>query len=311
MPGMHGMAYASLAIEEADLLIALGMRFDDRITGKAASFAINSRKIHVDIDPSEIGKNVQVDVPIVGDLKRVLQKLNKQVAPATHLDWLQRIEELKREHPSMKIRDTDKLLPQYIINQLSEATEGKAFVVTGVGQHQMWAAQHYMFTEPRSFVTSGGSGSMGYEVPGAMGVQVGRPDRVVWSVAGDGGFQMTMAELATMVENKIPVKFAIINNSYLGMVRQWQEFFYSKSYVATYYTHNPDFVKLAEAFGMLGIRVTDKAQVKAAILKAMEYDGPAIVDFVVEEEENVYPMIPAGTTIHDLIEEPAPEGVRR
>ena len=311
MPGMHGMAYASLAIEEADLLIALGMRFDDRITGKAASFAINSRKIHVDIDPSEIGKNVQVDVPIVGDLKRVLQKLNKQVAPATHLDWLQRIEELKREHPSMKIRDTDKLLPQYIINQLSEATEGKAFVVTGVGQHQMWAAQHYMFTAPRSFVTSGGSGSMGYEVPGAMGVQVGRPDRVVWSVAGDGGFQMTMAELATMVENKIPVKFAIINNSYLGMVRQWQEFFYSKSYVATYYTHNPDFVKLAEAFGMLGIRVTDKAQVKAAILKAMEYDGPAIVDFVVEEEENVYPMIPAGTTIHDLIEEPAPEGVRR
>ena len=311
MPGMHGMAFASLAIEEADLLIGLGMRFDDRVTGKPSAFAVNSRKIHVDIDPSEIGKNVKVDVPIVGDLKRVLRKLNKQVAPATHLEWLQHIEELKREHPSMDIRDTDKLLPQYIIKQLSEATEGNAFIVTGVGQHQMWAAQHYRFTEPRTLVTSGGSGSMGYEVPGAMGAQVGRPDRVVWSVAGDGGFQMTMAELATMVENKIPVKFAIINNSYLGMVRQWQEFFYEKSYVATFYTHNPDFVKLAEAFGMLGIRVTDKTQVMPAILKAMEYDGPALVDFVVEEEENVFPMIPAGTTIHDLIEEPRPEKARR
>ena len=311
MPGMHGMAFASLAIEEADLLIALGMRFDDRITGKPSAFAVNSKKIHVDIDPSEIGKNVKVDVPIVGDLKRVLQKLNKRVAPATRLEWLQRIDELKRDHPSMNIRDTDKLLPQFIIKQLSEATDGKAFIVTGVGQHQMWAAQHYKFTEPRTLVTSGGSGSMGYEVPGAMGAQVGRPDRVVWSVAGDGGFQMTMAELATLVENKIPVKFAIINNNYLGMVRQWQEFFYQKSYVATYYTHNPDFVKLAEAFGMLGLRVTDKTQVMPAILKAMEYDGPALVDFVVEEEENVFPMIPAGTTIHDLIEEPAPEEARR
>ena len=311
MPGMHGMAYASLAIEEADLLIALGMRFDDRITGKPGAFAINSKKIHVEIDPSEIGKNIPVDVPLVGDLKRVLREMNKHVEPATHLEWLRHVDELKRDHPSMNIRETDKLLPQYIIRQLSEVTNGDAIVVTGVGQHQMWAAQHYMFTEPRSLITSGGSGSMGYEVPGAMGAQVGRPDKVVWSVAGDGGFQMTMAELATLVENKIPVKFAIINNSYLGMVRQWQEFFYQKSYVATYYTHNPDFVKLAEAFGMLGIRVTDKTQVRSAISKAMEYDGPAIVDFVVEEEENVFPMIPAGTTIHDLIEEPSPEEARR
>ena len=311
MPGMHGMAYASLAIEEADLLIALGMRFDDRITGKASAFAVNSKKIHVDIDPSEIGKNVQVDVPIVGDLKRVLVQLNKRVDPATHVEWVQRIDELKRDHPSMSIRDTDKLLPQYVINQLSEATGGKAFIVTGVGQHQMWAAQHYTYTEPRSLVTSGGSGAMGYEVPGAMGAQVGRPDRVVWSVAGDGGFQMTMAELATMVENKIPVKFAIINNNFLGMVRQWQEFFYEKSYVATSYTHNPDFVKLAEAFGMLGLRVTDKSQVRSAIDKAMEYDGPALVDFVVEEEENVFPMIPAGQTVQELIEEPAPKEVIR
>ena len=311
MPGMHGMAYASLAIEEADLLIALGMRFDDRITGKTSAFALGSKKIHVDIDPSEIGKNIKVDVPIVGDLKRVLQKMNRYVAPAARLEWIQRIEELKKDHPSMNIRETDKLLPQFIIRELSNVTNGDSIVVTGVGQHQMWAAQHYMFNEPRSFVTSGGSGAMGYEVPGAMGAQVGRPDKTVWSVAGDGGFQMTMAELATLVENKIPVKFAIMNNGYLGMVRQWQEFFYERSYVATNYTANPDFVKLADAFGMLGIRVTDKTQVRTAIERAMEYDGPALVDFVVEEEENVYPMIPAGQTIQELIEEPTPEEVRR
>ncbi len=311
MPGMHGMAYASKAIEEADLLIALGMRFDDRITGKPSAFALGSRKIHIDIDPSEIGKNVPVDVPIVGDLKRVLVKLNKLVTPAARLDWIQHIELLKRDHPSMFIRPTDKLLPQFIINQLSEATDGRAIVVTGVGQHQMWAAQHYMFKEPRTWVSSGGSGAMGYEVPGAMGAKVGAPEKVVWSVAGDGGFQMTMAELATLVENRINVKFAIINNSFLGMVRQWQEFFYHKSYVATQYTHNPDFVKLADAFGMLGLRVTDKNQVMPAIMEAMDYDGPALIDFVVEEEENVYPMIPAGQTIHDLIEEPLPEGVRQ
>jgi acetolactate synthase-1/2/3 large subunit len=311
MPGMHGMAYASLAIEEADLLIALGMRFDDRITGNPKAFATRSKKIHVDIDPSEIGKNIKVDVPIVGDVKRVLQALNKQVEPAVHLDWLQRVEELKREHPSMRIRETDKLLPQYIIRELSELTEGKAIIVTGVGQHQMWAAQHYDFAESCSFVSSGGSGAMGYEVPAAMGAQVGRPDRMVWSVAGDGGFQMTMAELATMVENRIRVKFALINNRYLGMVRQWQEFFYKKSYVATEYTRNPDFVKLAEAFGMLGLRVTNRAQIRSAIIEAMEYDGPALIDFVVEEEENVYPMIPSGGKIEDLIEEPQPKEARR
>ena len=309
MPGMHGVAYASLAIEEADLLIALGMRFDDRITGKPSEFAKTSRKIHVDIDPSEIGKNVPVDVPVVGDVKNVLDKMIEYVESNTHVEWIQHIEKLKSDHPSLKIRDTDKLLPQYIIHELSEATKGKAIMVTGVGQHQMWAAQHYMYTEPRSWITSGGSGAMGYEVPGAMGAQVGDPTRVVWSIAGDGGFQMTMSELATLVENNIPVKFAIINNNVLGMVRQWQEFFYNKSYVATTYTHNPDFVKLAEAFGMLGIRVTSKNQVKSSIEEAMAYDGPALIDFVVEEEENVYPMIPAGQTIENLIEEPANEEI--
>lgn len=309
MPGMHGVAYASLAIEDADLLIALGMRFDDRITGKPSEFAKTSRKIHVDIDPSEIGKNVPVDVPVVGDVKNVLDKMIEYVESNTHVEWIQHIEKLKSDHPSLKIRDTDKLLPQYIIHELSEATKGKAIMVTGVGQHQMWAAQHYMYTEPRSWITSGGSGAMGYEVPGAMGAQVGDPTRVVWSIAGDGGFQMTMSELATLVENNIPVKFAIINNNVLGMVRQWQEFFYNKSYVATTYTHNPDFVKLAEAFGMLGIRVTSKNQVKSSIEEAMAYDGPALIDFVVEEEENVYPMIPAGQTIENLIEEPANEEI--
>ena len=309
MPGMHGVAYASLAIEDADLLIALGMRFDDRITGKPSEFAKNSRKIHVDIDPSEIGKNVPVDVPVVGDVKNVLDKMIEYVESNTHVEWIQHIEKLKSDHPSLQIRDTDKLLPQYIIRELSETTKGKAIMVTGVGQHQMWAAQHYMYTEPRSWITSGGSGAMGYEVPGAMGAQVGNPTRVVWSIAGDGGFQMTMSELATLVENNIPVKFAIINNNVLGMVRQWQEFFYNKSYVATTYTHNPDFVKLAEAFGMLGIRVTSKNQVKSSIEEAMAYDGPALIDFVVEEEENVYPMIPAGQTIENLIEEPANEEI--
>ena len=307
MPGMHGMAYASLAIEEADLVLGLGMRFDDRVTGNVKAFAPNAKVIHVDIDPSEIGKNIKVNVPIVGDLKRILKQINKAVEPALHVEWLQHIEQLKRDHPSMRIKETDKLIPQFILRELSDATQGKAIIVTGVGQHQMWAAQHYTFTEANTLISSGGLGAMGYEVPAAMGAQVGRPDKVVWSVAGDGGFQMTMAELATMVENKIPVKFALMDNANLGMVRQWQDLFYKKSYVATWYTHNPDFVKLAEAFGMLGIRVTEKSQVVAAIQQAMEHDGPALVDFVVEQEENVYPMIPPGMTINELMEEPVEE----
>ena len=311
MPGMHGMAYASLAIEEADLLVALGMRFDDRITGNTSAFATRSKKIHVDIDPSEIGKNIKVDVPIVGDLKRVLTSLNKKVQPGNRMDWIRQIEQLREEHPSHLVRDTDKLIPQFIMRELNDATKGDAIIVTGVGQHQMWAAQHYTYKNPRSLISSGGAGSMGYEVPGAMGAQVGAPGKVVWSIAGDGGFQMTMCELATLVENKIPVKFALMNNRYLGMVRQWQELFYDRDYVATYYTGNPDFVRLAEAFGVLGIRVTEKSQVRSAIERAMEWDGPALIDFMVEEEENVYPMIPSGMTINELMEEPRPTEVRR
>ena len=311
MPGMHGMAYANLAIEEADLLIALGMRFDDRITGDTSTFALGSKKIHVDVDPSEIGKNIPVDVPIVGDLKRVLSALNRQVNDASRVEWLHRIEDLKRDHPSMLIRETDKLIPQYVIKEIAEATDGHAVIVTGVGQHQMWAAQHYTFNDPCTLVSSGGAGAMGYEVPGAMGAQVGRPDKVVWSIAGDGGFQMTMCELATMVENHIPVKIAIFNNGFLGMVRQWQELFYERSYVATGYSGNPDFVKLAEAFGIFGARVTDKSQVRSTIMEAMRFDGPALVDFVVEQEENVYPMIPSGMSVKEMIEEPRPQEALR
>ncbi|MCH8308972.1 MAG: biosynthetic-type acetolactate synthase large subunit [Chloroflexi bacterium] len=311
MPGMHGAAYASLAVDQADLLIALGMRFDDRITGDTSKFSVNSKKIHIDIDPSEIGKNIPVDVPIVGDLKHVLKQLNERVKSTTRVDWIQHVEQLKRDHPLMHEHDTEKLRPQYVIQQLSEVTDGRAIIVTGVGQHQMWAAQHYTFKERCSLISSGGSGTMGFEVPAAMGAQVGRPDKVVWSIAGDGGFQMTMSELATLAENNIPVKFAIMNNGFLGMVRQWQQLFYKKSYVATGYSGNPDFVKLADAFGIYGARVTDKNQVKSAILKAMEYDGPALIDFVVEQEENVYPMIPSATSISELIEEPAPEEIPR
>ena len=308
-PGMHGMAYSSLALDEADLIVALGMRFDDRITGNAEKFSSKSKKIHVDIDPSEIGKIIPVDVPIVGDVKDVLVKLNELVEPSTHSDWLKRIETLKKDHPSLRLPETDKLLARQVIRDISEITEGNATIVTGVGQHQMWAAQHYEFKNPCSLLTSGGSGTMGYEVPAAMGAQVASPDGTVWSIAGDGGFQMTLCELATIVENKLPVKFAILNNGFLGMVRQWQEIFFESSYVSTGYSGNPDFVKLAEAYGIKGIRVTDKTQVKTAIQDAMEHDGPVLIDFIVEQEENVYPMIPSGMTVKDMIEEPSSERV--
>ncbi len=310
MPGMHGVAYASLAIDEADLVIGLGMRFDDRIVGRVSDFAPNAKVVHVDVDPAEIGKNVHTDVPVVGDLARVLRQLNPIVEPTTHVEWLQRIDQLKAEHPSLRIRDTNKLLPQQVVRDLCDATDGNAIVVTGVGQHQMWAAQHYACRQSNSFITSGGLGSMGYEVPAAMGAQVARPDRVVWSICGDGGFQMTMSELATIAENNLPVKFAIFNNGYLGMVRQWQEFFYRKDYFATHYTNNPDFVKLADAFGIKGIRVTERGQSMEAIREAMAHPGPVVVDFVVEEEENVFPMIPAGMSTAELLEEPLTEEAR-
>ena len=304
MPGMHGVAYASLAIDRSDLVISLGARFDDRVTGRVSAFAPRAKVIHVDIDPAVIGQNVRTHVPIVGDLRRVLRTLNKQIEPASRTEWLDEIEQLRREHPSLRMPNNPKLTQQFILKQLSDITQGKAIIVTGVGQHQMWAAQLYTFTEPNTMITSGGAGAMGFEVPAAMGAQLARPGEVVWSIAGDGGFQMTMSELATMVENKIPVKFAIMNNRFLGMVRQWQHMFYNDTFYATEYTGNPDFVKLAEAFGVLGIRVTENYQVEGAIEQAMSHEGPVIVDFVVDPEENVYPMIPPGESINELIEAP-------
>ncbi|MBI4201233.1 MAG: biosynthetic-type acetolactate synthase large subunit [Chloroflexi bacterium] len=316
MPGMHGVAWSSLAIDRADLVISLGARFDDRVTGRISAFAPLAKIVHVDVDPAVIGMNVKTHVPIVGDLRRVLATLNPLVAPNTHTQWLAEIDQIRHEHPSLRIRETNKLLPQYVIKKLWEATGGKALIVTGVGQHQMWTAQHYQFSQSNSFISSGGLGAMGFEVPAAMGAKVGRPEAVVWSVAGDGGFQMTMSELATMAENKIAVKFAIMNNHFLGMVRQWQHIFYKDTFYATEYTRNPDFVKLAEAFGILGLRVTDKSKVTGAIEEAMAHDGPALVDFVVDHEEDVYPMIPPGESVRELMEarweeESLPTGSRK
>ncbi len=306
MPGMHGVAYASLALDRSDLIVSLGARFDDRVTGRVSTFATHAKIVHVDVDPSVIGLNVKTLVPIVGDLKRVLRALNQQVQPATHTEWLDEIEQLRREHPSLRLQDNSKLTQQYVLKQLSDITQGKAIVVTGTGQHQMWAAQYYQFTQPNTFITSGGLGTMGFEVPAAMGAQVARPDATVWSIAGDGGFQMTMCDLATLVENKIPVKFALMNNRSLGMVRQWQDLFYQRNHFATMYTGNPDFVKLAEAYGMLGLRVTDKADVAAAIQDAMQHPGPVLVDFMVDPEENVYPFIPPGESVKEMMEQTLP-----
>jgi acetolactate synthase-1/2/3 large subunit len=305
MPGMHGHAYASLALEEADLIIAAGARFDDRITGDTKRFAQKSKKIHIDVDPTEIDKNVKANVAVIGDLKAVLRQLIPEVSKSTHTDWVRRIEHLKAEHPSLKIRETDELLGQHVVKTISDVTGGKGHMVTGVGQHQMWAAQFWQSAEPNNWHTSGGLGTMGFEVPAAMGVQVGNPDSVVWSIAGDGGFQMTMSELATVKENNLPVKYAILNNNMLGMITQWQDMMYDKGFYANAYTGNPDFVKLAEAFGILGLRCTSQDDLEATIRKAMEHDGPVVIDFVIRADENVYPMIPAGESIEQLIEEPA------
>ncbi len=306
MLGMHGMAYANIAVDAADVIIAIGMRFDDRATAKVSAFAPHARIIHIDIDPAEIGKNVRVDVPIVGDAKAVLSVLNKQVISTEHIDWLRQLDDWRKEHPSTVIRDSEGLLPQYVIRQIYEVTQGEAIIVTGVGQNQMWAAQHYWYNKPNSLISSGGLGTMGFELPGAMGAKVGCPDEIVWCIAGDGGFQMTIQELATIVQEKVAVKIAIIDNGYLGMVRQWQELFYGRRYVATPLS-GPDFVKIAEAYGLPGLRVTRKEEVVPAIEQAMEYQGPFLIDFMVEPEENVYPMVLPGGSLAEVLEEPKGE----
>ncbi len=306
MMGMHGMAYANMAVQSADLIIAIGMRFDDRATANTGGFAPNAHIVHIDIDPAEIGKNVRVDMPIVGDVKNVLKAMNKEIDSRDHLDWLSQLEQWRYEHPSLDIRQNDELLPQYVIHQIYEATRGNAIVVTGVGQNQMWAAQHFVYTKPNSFISSGGLGTMGFELPAAIGAKVGCPGEMVWCIAGDGGFQMTIQELATITQENIAIKIAIINNGYLGMVRQWQELFYEHRYVDTK-LWNPDFVKIAEAYDIPGIRVKRREEVNPAIQKAMDYPGAFLIDFVVEPEENVYPMVPLGGSLSETLELPKVE----
>jgi acetolactate synthase-1/2/3 large subunit len=303
MCGMHGRVHANLAIKESDLVIGLGTRFVDRVTGRLDAFAPQAKVIHVDIDPSELGKNVHVDIPIVGDLAPVLETLVPLAEQKTREEWIARMAQLRKEHPPSGDRQTDALIPQHIIRRLSDLTEGKALVVTGVGQHQMWTAQNYSFRDTNTLISSGGLGSMGFEVPAAVGAQLGRPDKTVWAICGDGGFQMTMFELATVVENQLPIKFAIMNNKRLGMVRQQQEVLFGKRYVAVTHTGSPDFVLLAKAYGIHGIRVSSKAEVEPAIREAMGHKGAVILDFQVEPEENLYPFIPPGKTVADVLEE--------
>ncbi|MDP3731981.1 MAG: thiamine pyrophosphate-dependent enzyme, partial [Candidatus Omnitrophota bacterium] len=300
MPGMHGTAYANHAIMESDLIIAVGSRFDDRVTGKLDLFAPHAKIIHIDIDPASISKNVKVDVPIVGDAKNVLGQLLEEIKEsADTADWLKTIEEWKKRHP-LAYKDEGKLKPQYVIEQIYEATKGDAIITTEVGQNQMWACQWYKYLYPRTLISSGGLGTMGFGFPAAMGAKMGCPGKQVFDIAGDGSIQMNIQELATCVCNKINVKVAILNNGYLGMVRQWQELFYKKRYSYTRIT-GPDFVKLAESYGAVGIRATKNEEVRPAIEKALSVDNTVFIDFHIEPEENVYPMVPAGEAINRMI----------
>jgi len=305
MLGMHGTWYSNMAVNFCDVLIAVGARFDDRVTGKVEAFAAEAKKIHIDVDPSAISKNVKVDVPIVGDVKRVLAALLPLVQPVETADWLRTIEAWKEEHP-LRYRNGEEIRAQYVIQKLGEITGGDAVVVTDVGQHQMWAAQFYNFTRPRTHITSGGLGTMGFSLPAAMGASFGRRDLPVVSISGDGGFQMNSQEMATIVQHRLPVKIFVINNGFLGMVRQWQELFWRRRYSQVALA-NPDFVRLAEAYGCPGTRVTRTADVEEAIRRAMAHTGgPVFVEFVVAAEDNVYPMIPAGQTVNEMIDTPDP-----
>jgi acetolactate synthase I/II/III large subunit len=303
MPGMHGMYWNNIAIGEADLVLGIGMRFDDRVTGALKDFAPKAKIVHVDIDPAEIGKNLPTAVPIIGDVKQVLADLNREVAPARHDEWRAWLDEKKADHPSIIIPETDTLLPQYVIKAIYEASGPDAYYVTGVGQHQMWAAQYFWIDKPGGFITSGGLGTMGFEVPAAIGAQFADLKSTVWSICGDGGFQMTSQELATVVEYELPIKYAIINNGYLGMVRQWQEMFY-KNNLSGVRLYQPDFVKLAEAYGVRALRVTDRAQVQSSIDLALSHPGPVLIDFQVEEYENTFPMVPPGAALQQTVDSP-------
>lgn len=302
MPGMHGTYTANMAFTECDLVIAIGARFDDRVTGKIEGFAPNADIIHIDLDPAAIAKNVEVDIAVVGDAKTVLKDLIPMVHERKSNSWNDRISSLKKNHPVTYTQEGSMIKPQYVVEQIWEATGGDAIITTEVGQNQMFAALYYKFDKPRRFISSGGLGTMGYGFPAAIGAQTGRPDAVVFDIAGDGSFQMNIQELTTAVEQKLPVNVAILNNKYLGMVRQWQELFYKKRYSATDICCQPDFVKVAEAYGATGIRVEDSKDVRGAIEEAISIDGPVVLDFIVEREENVWPMVAPGAAISEIME---------
>ena len=312
MLGMHGTYYANMAVHHSDCLIAVGARFDDRVTGKVEMFAPNAEIIHIDIDPSSISKNIQVHIPIVGDCRRVLARLIKELEGETRegvpslarearKQWAEQIGRWKAEFPLRYDWDDEAIKPQYVIQEISNLTRGEALIVTGVGQHQMWAAQYYRFKHPRAWCTSGGLGTMGYGLPTAMGVQAAHPDKLVVNIDGDGSFVMNSQELATVYESRLPVKTVIINNGYHGMVRQWQEIIYKERYCSIDLSASPDFVKLAEAYGCVGIRATKPSEVVPALEKAFSTPGPVVVDMMVDREENVFPMVPAGGANKDMI----------
>ena len=302
MIGMHGTTYANYAANEADLIIAAGMRFDDRVTGNPQKFVPNAKIIHIDIDPAEIGKNKLIDVPIVGDLKSVLTDLNEKAPKVSYDEWLKQIKKWKKEY-SLTYRKTedDILIPQEILSEIDKITKGNVIVATDVGQHQMWAAQYLTFNNPYSILTSGGAGTMGFGLPAAIGAQVANPNKKVLAVVGDGGFQMTFQELMLIKEYNLPVKIFIINNSYLGMVRQWQELFHEKRYSSVDLSYNPDFIKIGEAYGIKSIQLTNKKDLKKHLKKILESDEAVLVECIVEKEENVYPMIPAGKDVSCIV----------
>ena len=308
MMGMHGEAWVNHTIQEADLLLAFGMRFDDRVTGNLKTYASNAKKIHIEIDPAEINKNVKVDVPLVGDLREVLHELLPKVETIDRSEWLDSIDKLKGDAAVRDIQnlpDSGHLYAAHVINDLwRETRDGDTVVVTDVGQHQMWEAQYYKHEKARSLITSGGLGTMGFALPAAIGAKVARPEAEVWVVVGDGGFQMTLCELATIVQENLKVNIAIINNGFLGMVRQWQEFFYERNYAATPLL-NPDFAKLGEAYGIRSMTVTERSQVVPSVRAARQHDGPVLINFRVEQEDTVYPMVAAGASLHEMIRRPS------
>ncbi len=312
MLGMHGTYYANMAVHNSDCLIAVGARFDDRVTGKVEFFAPNAEIIHIDIDPSSISKNIQVHIPIVGDARRVLAKLIEELEGEVHegvpsvvrearKQWHEQIAQWRVQHPLRYDWDDEVIKPQHVIQEISNLTRGEALIVTGVGQHQMWAAQYYRFKHPRAWCTSGGLGTMGYGLPAALGVQAAHPDKLVVNIDGDGSFVMNSQELATLYEHRLPVKTVIINNGYHGMVRQWQEIIYKERYCAIDLSASPDFVKLAEAYGCVGIRASKPSEVVPALEKAFSTPGPVVVDMMVDREEDVFPMVPAGGANKDMI----------